>query len=89
LLSAPVPDPGSAFVVGGQMMNDLHEAYVCPEHKEMIDAESLWDIHAGQVLIEQDMAPTLERWSSRESSGTVGFTLTLEAAGLTKPLKSF
>jgi hypothetical protein len=80
---------GSAVVTGGQHLNDIHEAYVCAEHNEKIDAGALWDIQDGCVLMDQDMPATLEKWSTRDGIGTKGFTLTLETTEQTKPFELF
>ena len=82
-------DPGFSFVTGGHKSRDFYEAYVCAGHKALIEAGYPWDMHGGHVLMGQDMAPTLERWSARASVGTEGFTLTLESADHIKPFEVF
>jgi hypothetical protein len=81
-------NPGFAFVMAGQRLTaGYREAYVCAEHKALIEAGSPWDMQGRNVLIGQDMAPTLERWSARPNVMAGGFTLTLEIAGHIKPIE--
>jgi hypothetical protein len=82
-------NPGSGFVTGGRKRRDFHEAYVCAEHKARIDSGSHWDIQDTHVLMDQDLAPALERWSGRDSMGTPGYTLSFEAPGQDKPFEVF
>jgi hypothetical protein len=82
-------NPGSTVITGGQHLNDIHEAYICAEHNDAIEAGAHWDIPDGAVLMGQDVAPVLISWSVRDSVGTPGFTLTLEPAGQAKPFEVF
>lgn len=66
-----------------------HEAFVCAEHRALIEAGSPWDMEGRNVLMGQDLAPLLENWSARPSVGSEGFTLTLEIAGQIKPFEVF
>jgi hypothetical protein len=66
-----------------------HEAYICADHKALIEAGSPWDMEGRNVLMGQDLAPILENWSARPSMGSQGFTLTLEIAGQIKPFEVF
>lgn len=66
-----------------------HEAYICAEHKALIEAGSPWDMEGRIVLMGRDLAPVLENWSARPSVGSEGFTLTLEVAGQIKPFEVF
>lgn len=81
--------PGSTFVVVGQKSADLREVYVCPEHEAEIESGANWDLRGDQVLMDHDIAPVLESWSLRPSMGSDGFTLVLEAAGLSEPVEIF
>ncbi|MGY2743200.1 hypothetical protein [Arthrobacter sp. UYCu723] len=82
-------NPGSAFVVAGHRSADFHEVYVCAEHKAKVDSGAHWDLCGDHVVMDQDIAPALERWSLRPSMGTEGFTLILETAGRTEPIEMF
>lgn len=81
--------PGSAVVTGGQHLNDVHEAYLCAEHNEKIAAGDHWDVKDGIVLMGQDIPPALTGWSSSDSRGTRGLTLSLKTAGHDKPFDVF
>jgi hypothetical protein len=81
---------GSAFAAGSQtLVAGYREAYVCAEHKAVIDAGAPWDMEGHTVLMGQDLAPILENWHARPSVGSEGFTLTLEIAGQIKPVEVF
>lgn len=83
-------NPGSAFVAGTQNLTvGYHEAYVCAEHKTLMDAGTPWDMQERYVLMGHDLAPVLGNWSARPSAGSNGFTLRLEIAGQIKPLEVF
>jgi hypothetical protein len=82
-------NPGSTVITGGQHLNDIHEAYICAEHNEKIEAGEHWDMKDGHVLMGQDMPPAFEGWEVRESVGTEGFTLTLKTSGQGKPFEVF
>jgi hypothetical protein len=82
-------NPGSTIVVAGDRRSDFHEVEVCAEHKAKIDAGAHWDLYGDHLVIDQDIAPALERWSLLPSMGTKGFTLILETAGRTGPIKMF
>ena len=83
-------NPGSAFTAGSQsLVAGYREAYVCAEHKAVIDAGAPWDMEGQTVLMGQDLAPILENWHARPSVGSEGFTLTLEIAGQIKPVEVF
>ncbi|MDQ0871073.1 hypothetical protein QFZ70_003546 [Arthrobacter sp. V1I9] len=83
-------NPGSAFVAGTQNLTvGYHEAYVCAEHKTLIDAGTPWDMQERHVLMGHDLAPVLGNWSARPSTGSNGFTLRLEIAGQIKPFEVF
>jgi hypothetical protein len=69
--------PGSVVVTGGQYLNDIHEAYICAEHNEKINAGEHWDMKDGLVLMGQDMPPALIGWVHSDSLGTRGFTVSL------------
>ena len=81
--------PGSAVVTGGQHLNDVHEAYICAEHSEKIATGDHWDVKDGIVLMGQDIPPALTGWSSSDSRGTRGLTLSLKTAGHDKPFDVF
>ena len=66
-----------------------HEAYICAEHKALIEGGSPWDMEGGNVLMGRDLAPILLNWSARPSVGSEGFTLTLEIRGQIKPVEVF
>ncbi len=66
-----------------------HEAFVCAEHRALIEAGSPWDMEGRNVLMGRDLAPLLEHWSARPSVGSEGFTLTLDIAGQIKPFEVF
>ncbi|MET1086963.1 MAG: hypothetical protein ABWY04_07570 [Arthrobacter sp.] len=70
-------------------MAGYHEAYVCVEHKALMEAGEPWDMEGRWVLMGRDLAPVLDSWSARPSAGSEGFTLTLEIAGQIKPLEVF
>jgi hypothetical protein len=81
---------GSAFLVGNQnLVAGYHEAFVCAEHKALIEAGSPWGMEERYVLLGRDMAPVLQTWSARPSAGSEGFTLTLEIANQAKPIEVF
>lgn len=83
-------NPGSAFTAGSQRATTgYHEAFVCAEHRALIDAGAPWDMEGRHVLMGQDLPPILENWSARLCAGSKGFTLTLEIAGQLKPLEVF
>ncbi|WP_285249840.1 hypothetical protein [Pseudarthrobacter sp. fls2-241-R2A-168] len=83
-------NPGSAFTVGSQrLVPGYHEAYVCAEHKALIEAGAPWDMEGNLVLMGMDLAPILANWRARPSVGSEGFTLTLEIAGQIKPVEVF
>lgn len=82
--------PGSGFVAGHRKSaTDYHEAYVCAEHKALIETGSPWDMEGCIVLMGQDLAPILVNCSARPCVGSQGFTLTLEIACHIKPLEVF
>jgi hypothetical protein len=93
MLPCPVlrcTNPGAAFVVGRQgHRGGYREAYVCDDHKALIDAGSPWCMEGHSVLLGQDITPVLESWSARPSVGAEGFTLTLQVAGQIKPFDVF
>lgn len=81
---------GSAFVAGNRKSAaGYHEAYVCAQHKALIEAGSPWDMEGRIVLMGQDLASVLEKWSARPSVGSEGLTLTLEGASCLKPCEFF
>lgn len=82
---------GAAFVAGNQTaVAGYHEAYICEQHKALIDAGAPWDMDdEHNVLLGRDLAPILENWSARPSVGSEGFTLTLEIAGKLEPVEIF
>lgn len=81
---------GSGFIAGSQKAAvGYHEAYVCAEHKALIEAGSPWDMEGRIVLMGQDLAPILSNWSVRRSVGSEGFTLTLEVACHVMPFEVF
>jgi hypothetical protein len=83
-------NPGSAFMAGClNLAAGYHEAFICAEHKTLIEAGSPWDMEGGKVLMGRDLAPILENWSARPSVGSEGFTLTFEIAGQIKPFEVF
>jgi hypothetical protein len=84
-------NPGSAFTAGCQNLQapGYHEAYICTEHKALIEAGAPWDMEGRNVLMGQDLAPILANWSARPSVGSEGFTLTLEIEGQIKPFEVF
>jgi hypothetical protein len=82
-------NPGSTFVVAGHRIADFQEVYVCAGHAAKIDAGAHWDLCGERVVMDQNIAPALERWSLRPSMGTKGFTLILETAGRTEPIEMF
>lgn len=83
-------NPGAAFVVSNQdSVGGYREAYVCVEHKAVIDAGSPWYMEGHSVLIGEDIPPVLETWSARPSVGCEGFTLTLHVAGHREPFEVF
>jgi len=83
-------NPGSAFMAGNQNAAiGYHEAFVCARHKALIASGTPWDMEGRTVLMGQDLAPTLEKWSVRPCVGSAGFTLTLEIAGQIKPVEVF
>ncbi|MFF1252958.1 hypothetical protein ACFVYC_10755 [Pseudarthrobacter sp. NPDC058329] len=82
-------NPGFVFVDGAQNIACCPEAYVCAEHKALIDAGASWDMEGRHVLMGQDLAPNLADWSARRSVGSAGFTLTLEIVGQMKPVEVF
>lgn len=71
------------------MAADYQEAYICAEHKALIEAGSPWDMDGRHVLMGRDLAPIVEKWSARPSAGSEGFTLTLEITGQIKPFEVF
>ncbi|MCU1533001.1 MAG: hypothetical protein JWO49_2572 [Arthrobacter sp.] len=81
--------PGSTFVVAGHRIADFQEVYVCAEHDAKIASGAYWDLCGDQVVMDQDIAPALERWSLRPGMGTKGFTLILETAGGAEPIEMF
>jgi hypothetical protein len=82
--------PGAAFVVGSQGLEGCYrEAYVCTEHKAVIDAGLFWYLEEHSVLIGSDIPPVLESWAARPSVVAEGFTLTLRVAGHTEPFEIF
>jgi hypothetical protein len=82
-------NPGSAYAAGSHPAAGYHSAYVCGEHRALIESGSPWDMEGCSVLTGQDMPPVLENWSARPSEGSEGFRLTLEAAGGIKPFEVF
>lgn len=82
-------NPVSTFVVAGQRIADFQEVCVCAGHRAKIDSGAHWDLCGDHVVMDQDIAPALERWSLRPSMGTKGFTLILETAGRTEPIEMF
>lgn len=81
---------GSVFVTGTPYLTaGHHEAYVCAEHKALMDSGAPWDMEDHHVLMGQDIAPLLLTWSARPSVGCEGFTLTLEIEGQIKPFEVF
>jgi hypothetical protein len=82
-------NPGSTFVVAGQRIADFQEVCVCAGHAAKIDAGAHWDFCGERVVMDQNIAPALERWSLRPSMGTKGFTLILEIAGRAEPIEMF
>lgn len=72
--------PGSAIITGGEHRNHVHEAYICAEHNEKINAGEHWDVKDGHVLMGQDMPPALTGWSHSDSNGTPGFVLSLKTS---------
>lgn len=80
---------GSTFVVVWHRGADLREVYVCPQHESEIESGAYWDLCGDHVVMNQDIAPALERWWLRPSMGTEGFTLVLETAGGTDPVDIF
>ncbi|MDN4611803.1 hypothetical protein [Arthrobacter burdickii] len=93
MLPCPVlrcTNPGAAFVMDRQGLGGRYrEAYVCAEHKALIDAGSPWHLENHSVVIGQDVPPVLESWSARPSLEADGFTLTLHIAGRTNPVDVF
>lgn len=82
--------PAGAFVAGKQGLgDDYREAYVCFEHKALIDAGAPWQMEGPSVLMGQDIAPVLEGCSARPGVGAEGFTLTLRVAGQIAPVDVF
>jgi hypothetical protein len=71
------------------LLDGYPEAYVCAEHKAMIDLGCPWDMEGHNVVMGQDLAPVLATWSARPSVGSEGFTLTLEIKGGIKPIEVF
>jgi hypothetical protein len=77
-------------MAGGQnAAAGYHEAFVCAEHRALIEAGCPWDMEGRDVLMGQDLAPILKNWSARPSCGSEGFTLTLEIEGQIKPIEVF
>lgn len=83
------PSPGATVITGGHNLGRINEAFICEEHKAAIDAGAHWDRQETQVLIGQDVAPTLAKVSVRDSEGTQGFTLTLETEDQANPFSVF
>jgi hypothetical protein len=86
--------PGSAFVVGRRMSDGFREAYlcqayVCGEHKTMIEAGCRWELQEDYVLLEPDLPPMLEGWSAHSSVGTEGIRLRLETSASSPPFEVF
>ncbi|MET1086304.1 MAG: hypothetical protein ABWY04_04155 [Arthrobacter sp.] len=82
--------PRSVFMAGSEnLIAGYHGAYVCAEHKELIEAGAPWDMDGRFILMGQDLAPVLASWSARPSVGSEGFTLTLEIVGRIKPIEVF
>ena len=82
-------NPGSATVVAGHGRADFQEVDVCAEHKAKIDSGAHWDACGERLVMDQDIAPALEKWSLVPSMGTNGFTLILETAGRAEPVEMF
>jgi hypothetical protein len=82
-------NPGSTTLVAGPGRLDFHEVDVCAEHKAKIDSGAPWDLCGEHPVMDQDIAPVLERWSLVPSMGTSGFTLILETAGRAEPIEMF
>lgn len=93
MLSCPVlrcTNRGAAFVMGSQgLAGGYREAYVCVEHKALIDAGSPWYMDGHWVLMGDDIPPVLEGWSACPSIGADGFTLTLHIVRQAQPIKIF
>lgn len=90
MLSCPVlrcMNFGAAFVVGRGLRGGYCEAYVCADHKALIDAGSPWYMEGRLVLIGEEIPPVLEGSSVRPSMGADGFTLILDVAGQPKPFE--
>jgi hypothetical protein len=81
--------PGSTVITGGEYLNDIHEAFICAEHRAEIDAGARWDIQDSRVLLGQDMPPAFAGWEVRDSVGTEGLRVTLNASGQAKPFEVF
>lgn len=82
-------NPGTAFIAGDHSASGFREAYICADHKALIDAGAPWDMDENIVLMGRDLAPLLEYWSARPSAGSEGFTLTLQIAGRIEPVEVF
>lgn len=82
-------NPGATVITGGHNLGRINEAFICDEHKAAVDAGAHWDRQDTKVLIGQDMAPTLTKFSVRDSEGTQGFTLTLETEDQAAPFSVF
>lgn len=73
---------GAAFVAACQGQSGCYrEAYVCAEHRALIDGGAPWYMEGHCVLMGQDIPPVLESWSARPGLGAEGFTLTMHVAG--------
>ena len=82
--------PGSVVITAGQHLNQPHEAVICAEHYEKIQAGEPWDVHDhGQVVMGQDVPPLLTGWKHSDSRGTRGFTLSLTTDSEAKPFDVF
>jgi len=82
--------PGSDVVTGGHHLNQVHESYVCAEHKQQIDSGENWDVQDTHVLMGRDLPPTITGWSLTDSRGTQGFVLSLKTAETeAKPFEAF
>ncbi|MET4097241.1 hypothetical protein [Arthrobacter sp. UYCu712] len=82
-------NPYSSVVVAGHGPADFREADVCAVHKANLGSGANWDFCGDHILMDQDIAPALVRWSELPGMGTHGFTLVLEMAGRTAPIEMF
>lgn len=81
---------GAAFVTGSHdRWGGYQEAYVCADHKALIDAGDPWYMDGHSVLMGADIPPVLKGWSARPGVAVEGFTLTLHVAGQTEPVDVF